>query len=1013
MNEHDELLGNHDFVEINDIPFRRSIAEAMATSIAVANDVNPNSWSLDMQGPSWHVLFVGSHLVTVMGPNAGSFIALGSIDPEDELRIGKENIYDEYPFEAFYLRGVPAEEFTTMIEKYRERHVSAVKQLAAGVRTNTNRKGRHYQAVVDGLASELGISLPSPAYWSSSQQEQYRSSDQSPTGFWKQDVERSRGISSRDWLSGSFFSIDMLNNPDENLSSWPEDRREFVEKATQFERIGGGTAHRLWMFAKAMKTGDEIFVHDKVNRPLLIGEVQGDYQYVGGSANQRHRRRVSWLDVSGARIPETSDAYDAFSRSRWGLTVMDEGHFRAVQRFVRTDGAMLEEWDQTVLQQFASSIQVAHDRNPGSWSLYWNKDEITLTVGNSKVLASSPSLVHLLVGGLPESQVTELVSTEQLSNKGRAEKAATWVSAVPTELAPRVLEAVREDHLRILELLANSANTNPKSHDSWLLTALASRLGKTLPIPILTEGGTGEPEPKPPIDFARMIDESFIRNGLSYTPDQLATFYTALQTKGFVVLSGISGTGKSKIAQGFVGLLPLPDERVTDNAIDPESVISVTVKPYMRNYRRIVIPVKQEAVLPDIEKGKSITLQLSINGTTEKARLSRRQDTGSLYLYFRQVIGDHFKALDLGRPIYLRPMVTGDDEETLGLIEMFTDPAQLPTDVRLSEQELESRNSLFLAVRPDWRDSTSLLGYYNPLTETYEWTEFLRFLLRAVDDYRANKKDALAWFVILDEMNLAHVEYYFADLLSIIESGRDEEGWSREPIRLTYPDTLDDNALRKEIKLPPNLYIIGTVNMDETTHAFSPKVLDRAFTIELTDVDFRGYPPAPANGDRAISDEERRDLLRQFTRDGVFAQVSKDDVRAAVEAHPQMRNGLQNLNERLAQHQFHFGYRVFDEIAQFIHNADRNGMFDDWTEAFDHAVFMKVLPKFNGSYARLHDPLKATLEWANDPARTISVPLADDPDDTPAVAAPRLARVATRVQRMLETLEKDGFVSFG
>ena len=71
-------------------------------------------------------------------------------------------------------------------------------------------------------------------------------------------------------------------------------------------------------------------------------------------------------------------------------------------------------------------------------------------------------------------------------------------------------------------------------------------------------------------------------------------------------------------------------------------------------------------------------------------------------------------------------------------------------------------------VRPDWRDSTSLLGYYNPLTQTYEWTDFLTFLIQARDNYTGLPEDRIAWFVILDEMNLAHVEYYFADLLSVL-----------------------------------------------------------------------------------------------------------------------------------------------------------------------------------------------------------------------------------------------------
>ena len=251
-----------------------------------------------------------------------------------------------------------------------------------------------------------------------------------------------------------------------------------------------------------------------------------------------------------------------------------------------------------------------------------------------------------------------------------------------------------------------------------------------------------------------------------FTPWQVATFYTALQIKGFVILSGISGTGKTRLAQAFAGMLPQP---------------------------------------------------------------------------------------------------------------------------------AEGANHLFVTVRPDWRDSKSLLGYYNPLTGAYEWTPFLRFLLRAVQSYEA--RDGLAWFVILDEMNLAHVEYYFADLLSVLESGRDEDGWTREPLRLGYPDEAEGNLPPPELKLPPNLYIVGTVNVDETTHAFSPKVLDRAFTLELTDVDFSAYPVAPASTRPDLSDEERRTILKAFTRAGVFAQIDKQIVASHVIAHPEVRSRLQSLND--------------------------------------------------------------------------------------------------------------------
>ena len=344
----------------------------------------------------------------------------------------------------------------------------------------------------------------------------------------------------------------------------------------------------------------------------------------------------------------------------------------------------------------------------------------------------------------------------------------------------------------------------------------------------------------------------------------------------------------------------------------------------------------------------------------------------------------------------------------------------LPVSSQGEVETTKESNHLFLSVRPDWRDSTSLLGYFNPLTGQYQWTDFLHFILRAVESYKAG--DGLAWFVILDEMNLAHVEYYFADLLSVVESGRGSDGFSKEPLRTSFAESLDDDeAPPREIHLPPNLYIIGTVNMDETTHAFSPKVLDRAFTIELTEVDFRNFPPKTVIDAPAINESGKRAMLDAFTRDGQFARIDKGEVAAAVDAHPEIRDHLQSLNELLKRNRFHFGYRIFDEIAQYLFNNDENKMMT-FPEAFDAAVFMKVLPKFTGSRSRLRSPLLSLLAWAIDPTVPPTKEVVTSFETHMAgtsevlreqVDAAALPQVASRALQMLETLETDGFVSFG
>ena len=180
-------------------------------------------------------------------------------------------------------------------------------------------------------------------------------------------------------------------------------------------------------------------------------------------------------------------------------------------------------------------------------------------------------------------------------------------------------------------------------------------------------------------------------------------------------------------------------------------------------------------------------------------------------------------------------------------------------------------------MRSDWRDGKAPIGYHNPLSGEYVRTDFLDFVISAADDYTAGNRNA--FFVILDEMNLAHVEYYFADVLSVIESCRhpdDHElaGWTVEGIPLAVGE--EDADLPETLHLPPNLYIVGTVNMDETTRPFSPKVLDRAFTIELTDVSFQGYPPEVGEGVE-FENEDRQALLATFTREGRYPRIGGRD----------------------------------------------------------------------------------------------------------------------------------------
>lgn len=213
-----------------------------------------------------------------------------------------------------------------------------------------------------------------------------------------------------------------------------------------------------------------------------------------------------------------------------------------------------------------------------------------------------------------------------------------------------------------------------------------------------------------------------------------------------------------------------------------------------------------------------------------------------------------------------------------------------------------------VVVQPDWTDSTGLLGYVNPLQEivTYASTQFLKFLISAV----AHPK--IPHFVCMDEMNLARVEYYFAPFLSAMES---------EQQIVVHQNDEPVDTIEPSLPWPRNLYIIGTVNMDETTHAFSDKVLDRAFTIEFWEVDLEDFK------------------LR-------FGKNNPDFSGDILDFAMQHLGEIKTILEPVRQH---FGYRTTEEILAFLGtNLSVGANVMNRNVAFDQAILMKTLPKIRG-----------------------------------------------------------------
>jgi MoxR-like ATPase len=296
-----------------------------------------------------------------------------------------------------------------------------------------------------------------------------------------------------------------------------------------------------------------------------------------------------------------------------------------------------------------------------------------------------------------------------------------------------------------------------------------------------------------------------------------------------------------------------------------------------------------------------------------------------------------------------------------------------------------SRRYLVVPVRPDWTGPEYLFGYPDGLAPRVHgravWAvpDTLEFLIRARED------ESSPYVLVLDEMNLAHVERYFADFLSAIES--------REPV-LPELELLDGLWVERDsgrIPLPSNLIVIGTVNVDETTYMFSPKVLDRAFVHEFRvaadDLDPQLRRPKPlSEGNEA----DRRHFVR----------LLQDDEWQLHAPHPEqavLAEELRSLHRHLALANLDFGHRTFFEALRFASFAHCAGLGSS-DSVLDEILMTKLLPKVHGSRQRLETRLRA-----------LEVMALGETDDN---VDPRLPRSAAKLERMLQVLEDAQFVTF-
>ncbi len=324
-------------------------------------------------------------------------------------------------------------------------------------------------------------------------------------------------------------------------------------------------------------------------------------------------------------------------------------------------------------------------------------------------------------------------------------------------------------------------------------------------------------------------------------------------------------------------------------------------------------------------------------------------------------------------------------------------------------KEHKPSNFEMIQVKPNWHDSSELLGYVSRIGDAPEFIsgDFLKFVAKAWEN------PEIPYFLCLDEMNLAPVEQYFAEFLSVIESrklqddnitilsdpilkpesGKSESGkWYQDLCNsLSDEGYIQRKFLNEGISIPQNLIVIGTVNMDETTYSFSRKVLDRAMTIEMNEVDLKGGLYKSSANIKPISD-------KCFFADAVEAYDVYEQFKDVCDI---VINYLGKVNNVLEGTPFKVAYRTRNEFLLYVVNAIRLAGKEEAdagiiSQALDEVTSMKILSRIEGDKRKVYflDNMEETIRLGLNEIHEVSKSIS-------------LAKIKTMIERL-----KSGYTSF-
>ena len=443
----------------------------------------------------------------------------------------------------------------------------------------------------------------------------------------------------------------------------------------------------------------------------------------------------------------------------------------------------------------------------------------------------------------------------------------------------------------------------------------------------------------------------------------------------------------------------------------------------------------------DMELGETRTVKLVFNGTTFQGNVKNESsDRRRVRIFWSTELGKLFNAFNvpdatatfnkIDEDTYEISMKAGEKEMTIkekveaikayiatsgfnyegDLIENFylslkskpfvilagTSGTGKTRLVKLFAEAIGARMQL-VPVRPDWSDPSDLFGHTD-LSGHFHPGAIIDFVKQAEWD------KGTPYFLCLDEMNLARVEYYLSDFLSIIETRDRKADGGIETDALVDSSFFQSKEAREKygrVYIPENLYIIGTVNMDETTFPFSKKVLDRANTIEFSFVNLLSKPAA---GGQAITQKLDNSFLKT---DYLYLRDCDDE-----ELVDNVCFNLEELNQILVKANLHVGYRIRDEISFYMMNNNKANLLT-FDAAFDHEIMQKILPRIQGSSAAIKVVLSELFgKCAGDYSGLPGAAAYEQMDAYIGARSCKYPNSAKKIAFMMRRYEEDGFTSY-